>query len=130
MKKILTIFFVVLGVVFFLLMLLATYFYVADPLNLKPLLFGNDTELSADTEVNVGVPTGIAPAPSDESSFLNEQQADALKTFGIDPETLPSEITPEQEACFVEKLGSARVAEIVAGDSPSVTEFYQARDCI
>ena len=43
---------------------------------------------------------------------------------------MPSDITPEQEACFEAKLGAERVAEIKAGDSPTVTEYFKARDCI
>lgn len=117
MKKFLNIFFVVLGIIFFIIILIGTYFYVTDPLNLKPLVFGNDTTKASDD--NVG-----------NHPFLSESQQKAMKTFGIDPASVPSEITPEQEACFESKLGEERVTEIKAGDSPSMTEYFKAKDCI
>ena len=42
MKRFFNVFFVVLGVIFFILILIGTYFYVTDPLNLKPIFFGSD----------------------------------------------------------------------------------------
>gem|GEM_PF-2118742 len=44
--------------------------------------------------------------------------------------TFTTSISPDQEACFVEVLGQARVDEIKAGDSPTATEFFEARGCI
>jgi len=118
MKKMLNMFFVTLGVIFFIIILFGIYFYITDPLNLKPLIF--DTEA---TESEVGGDTDRNPA-------LNESQEAALKTFGIDPASVPSEISPEQEVCFEEKLGKERVAEIKAGGTPTATEYFKARDCI
>ena len=118
MKKIFTIFFVILGVIFFILIIIGAYLYIADPLNLKPLLSGAVSTVESTGEI------------VDKNPLLNESQEKALETFGIDPAAVPSQITPEQEACFIEKLGSARVEEIKAGDSPTATEFFTARDCI
>lgn len=119
MKKILNIFFVTLGVIFFVLVLIGTYFYITDPLNLKPIFFGTEMTDSTSTNSDAG-----------GHPLLNESQEKALRTFGIDPNDVPSEITPEQEACFEEKLGEKRVSEIKAGDSPTPTEYFKARDCI
>jgi len=145
MKKFLTVFFVTLGVIFFVLILFATYFYIADPLNLKPLLFGNTavTTMENVEPSNIRTPSpesesASEPVPADSSDratidsnpLLNETQEQTLQTFGIDPAGLPSEITLAQEACFADVLGADRVAEIVAGDSPSVSEFFQARECL
>lgn len=121
MKKVLTIFFVALGIIFFIIILIGVYLYVVDPLNIKPFIFNNE---AAESSPRAGDST------TDTHSLLNESQANALETFGIDPSSIPSEITPEQEACFEERLGTARVAEIQAGDAPSAAEFLTARDCI
>lgn len=127
MKKFFNIFFVVLGIIFFILILLGAYFFVTDPLNLKPLLFGGDsaaetTSDTPDTEPDTAVP--------DANPNLSPSQEKALETFGVDPAVVPSSITPEQEACFIEKLGAERVNEIKAGDAPTATEFFKAKDCI
>ena len=119
MKKFLNIFFVTLGVIFFILILAGSYFFVTDPLNLKPILFGSDEK--AVSEVGKEV---------DKNPMLNEKQEKALETFGIDPADVPSEITPEQEACFESILGEERVDEIKAGDSPTATEYFKARNCM
>jgi hypothetical protein len=115
MKKFFNILFVVLGIIFSVLILIGVYFYITDPLNLKPLIFNTESK-STETK--------------DNHSLLSESQEKALKTFGIDPADIPSEITVEQESCFEAKLGAERVAEIKAGDSPSATEYIKARDCI
>jgi len=145
MKKFLTIFFITLGVIFFVLILFATYFYIADPLNLKPLLFGNvELNTVGNTEPAINRESGseskalIEPVSAsangstaeDSNPLLNDTQEQTLETFGIDPAGLPTEITPNQAACFAEVLGADRVAEIVAGDSPSVSEFFRARGCL
>lgn len=123
MKKFFTIFFVTLGVIFFLLLLAGSWFYITDPLNLKPLLFGSTpaTHNTASTETTTQTSSDNALSPA--------QQA-ALETIGIDADSLPSEITPEQEACFTAALGAERVAEITAGDAPTATEYFNARHCI
>jgi hypothetical protein len=124
MKKILTVFFLALGVIFFILILLSIYLFVTDPLNLKPIFFGEDSsvmteEFETDTETVV-----------DKNPALNASQEKALETVGIDPADVPSEITPEQEQCFIDAIGADRVAEIKAGDTPTVTEIFKAKNCI
>jgi len=52
MKKVLNIFFVILGVIFFIIILLGVYFYIADPLHLKPIIFGNEVSESASDDVD------------------------------------------------------------------------------
>lgn len=135
MKKALNIFFVTLGVIFFILILLAGYFFITDPLNLKPLFFGGE-ETTMPTRVGEApvTPSDTVPTPSTTSAqgnpALNASQAVALETFGIDPAALPSEITPEQEACFTAELGAERVAEIKAGATPTAGEIFAARGCL
>lgn len=120
MKRVLTIFFVTLGVIFFVLILAGVYFYMADPLNLKPVFFPS----ASDTEQVQSVESTNAT-----DSVLSAEQEQALETFGIDPASVPSDISPEQEACFEATLGEERVAEIKAGAAPTPTEFFRAKDC-
>jgi len=122
MKKFLNIFFVTLGVIFLILILAGAYFFVTDPLDLKPVFFGSDPESVSEVS-DPGTQV-------DKNPVLNASQEKALETFGIDPADVPTEITPEQEACFESRIGEERVAEIKAGDSPTATEYFKARDCI
>lgn len=120
MKRFLNIFFVTLGVIFFTIILAGLFLFIADPFEIKSLLFtaGRSSD-TTDGEV-----------ASDKNPALSPAQEKALETFGIDPATVPTTFTPEQEACFVEKLGQERVDEIKAGDSPTAAEFYKAKSCI
>lgn len=118
MKKVLTVFFVTLGVIFFILILGGVYFFVADPLELRPLLFG------APSETETAAPAG------DRNPALSEEQERALDTVGIDPASVPSEFTDEQVQCFEAILGAERVSEIKAGASPTPTEYFKARGCL
>ena len=85
---------------------------------MKPLLFGSDTS------------TETPSSQVDKNPALSEKQEKTLETFGIDPASVPSSITPEQESCFIKILGQARVNEIKAGDSPTATEYFKAKGCI
>jgi len=125
MKKFFSIFFITLGVIFSILILIAIYFFITDPFNLKPMIFG-----SSDTRSTQSSATTDTGSETDQNPALSDTQEKALETFGIDPAAVPASITPEQEACFIEKLGAARVEEIKAGDSPTATEFFTAKSCI
>ena len=110
MGKFFSRYFIVLGVIFFMLIVAAVYLYIVEPFN-----FGN------------GQASGES---SDEHPLLSESQENVLKTFGVDVSALPSSVTPEQRACFESKLGKERVAEIKAGDSPTAEDIYRAKGCI
>jgi hypothetical protein len=118
MKKFLNIFFVVLGVIFFILLIVGTYLFVADPYNIKPLIFGSPSSNSDST------------ATTDKNPNLNATQEKALETFGVDPANVPSSFTPEQQVCFVSILGEARVNEIIKGATPTATEYLSVRSCL
>lgn len=135
MKHILTQVFVTLGVIFLILILIGVYFFVTDPYNLKPMLFGGSAPIQ-----NTGAPDSSAQREDDETTSseaatsggfeLSDAQVDALISLGIDPASVPSSISAEQEACFVGVLGEARVAEVKAGAVPSAFEMMQAQSCI
>lgn len=125
MKKFLNIFFVVLGVIFFVLIIAGAVMYFADPFGLREA-FGPAVMQQANSS---GTDTNAASA-GDKNPALSATQEKALETFGIDPAAVPTSITPEQEACFVSILGEARVAEIKAGGIPTPAEYYRAKGCV
>ena len=104
MKHFLNLFFVILGVIFFVILLAVGFILITS---------GN----------NDGVVL-------DKHPLLSSNQEKVLETFGIDPADLPSEISPEQEKCFEEAIGEDRVAEIKAGDTPTFKEFFKSKSCI
>jgi len=116
--RILKIFFITLGVIFFIMILTGIYLYIADPFGLKPFLFGSPAKY------------GMPAAESGGPSFLSDEQKNALRTIGINPASIPSQFTPEQEACFVKVLGQTRVDQIKAGSAPTVIEYFQAKVCL
>lgn len=126
MKKFFTIFFVVLGVIFFAILLLIAYLFIFDPYNIKPFIFGVDKP--AVTQVETTAPANSETAPA--NSALSPAQQSALEAVGVSPDSVPQNFTPEQISCFEEILGKARVDEIKAGGTPSAAEFFKAKECI
>lgn len=125
MKNVLTSIFITLGVIFFILILIAGYFFVTDPYNLKPLIFGSDSE-TIEKKPSEEVPGAVVSG----GFTLSESQKQALVSVGIDPASVPSSISVEQESCFVGYLGADRVAEIKAGAVPNALEFMKVKPCI
>ncbi|NUM25066.1 MAG: hypothetical protein HUU49_00405 [Candidatus Buchananbacteria bacterium] len=78
---------------------------------------------TAETEKNYATTT-------DKNPLLNEQQEQALEQVGVDPAKLPTQITPELEACFAATLGADRVSAIKSGESPTIIDFFKAQSCI
>lgn len=132
MKKILTQIFVGLGVIFLILIFIGVYFVIADPYNLKPMIFGSDPiKVEPQNKATNTKTTNPSTSPTAAGGFqLSDAQKQALTSFGIDPATVPSSISAEQEACFTTALGEARVGEIKAGAVPSAFEFLKAKSCI
>jgi hypothetical protein len=58
---------------------------------------------------------------------LSDQQKTAAKTVGINPDTFV--ITKTMLACAIEKIGNARVTEIMSGATPSVLETAKLLPC-
>ena len=129
-------FFVVLGVIFFCLLVAVGYFIVADPYNLRPLISGmyqnsniENDETTATSQAGARKETTEGESAATNSG-ISEGQAQALEAVGIDAAAVPTQFTLEQTACFVTVLGQARVDAIVAGATPTPTEFFQAKDCL
>jgi len=122
MKKFFKIFFIVLGVLFFIGLLALAVFFIFDPFNLKSLSNSNiqTTSNTSQTEAdNV-----------DKNPLINEDQESTLESLGVDPASLPTQITPAMEVCFVEKLGQERVVEIMQGGTPTPSEFLKVKVCL
>ena len=126
MKKILTIFFVTLGVIFFML-ILAVAAWLLLGLTGDEITVVNGVGEVEETSALAGE---MQEEIIDSNPMLNEQQETALETLGIDPATLPSTISPEQEACFESQIGAERVREIKAGDTPTAAEILKGRGCL
>ena len=122
MKKFLQIFFMTLGVIFFVLLAVGVYLYVADPYGIKPII-KNLTGQSAPATKQSG------SATADKNPLLSPTQEQALEKIGIDPATLPSKITPAMTECFYAKLGDKRANEIKNGAQPTVSDYFTARSC-
>lgn len=125
--KILKGFFIILCAIFLILILGAMYIWVADPFEIKSLTSSGVTIESVINTVSGDV---VEIDNVDKNPLLNEEQEAKLETLGIDPETLPTEITPEMEACFTSKLGESRTNEIIQGSSPTSGDFFRARICL
>lgn len=123
--RILNIFFVGLGILFFILLVGTGCVWWADPYGMfssgvAPRFFMNMmTGNTASTKIdNV-----------DKNPLLNEQQEAQLEELGIDPATLPTQITAEMEACFTVKLGQERTNQIIQGSAPTPMDFFKAKSC-
>jgi hypothetical protein len=123
MKKFLQTFFIILGVIFFILILAGTYLYVVDPFGIKPFIKGLSSQ-TAPASKQTGTNT------VDKNPLLTPAQEQTLEKIGIDPATLPTKITPAMEACFYNKLGDKRTNEIKNGATPTAADYFAARSCI
>jgi hypothetical protein len=127
-KKFFSILFYTLGVIFFILLCAGAYLWFADPFEIRPMLSSVAGDVGT---VTTAVTDGVSETvTADKNPVLNATQERALEVVGIDPAKVPTSITPEQEACFTEKLGAERVAEIKAGDTPGAVEILKAKECI
>lgn len=94
------------------------------------VLFGAFRAFNAsNTQENTGTTTQETNQ-EDKNPLLNESQENTLEAIGVDPQSLPSEITPAMQVCFVEKLGAERAQEIADGDSPNAMDYIKAKSCL
>lgn len=105
-------------ILFFLIIFL--YILTAKP-------FGIDLQNVPSAILN----TQDQPASSaSDNPLLSLEQNATLKSYGIDPSTLPTKITPEQLSCAEEKLGSTRFQELKEGSAPTLSDYFKAKDCL
>lgn len=137
--------FVFLGAVFLLLILAGTYFFVADPYNIKPFIFDTVVEVVPNSnavkqsEVVENIAPNQASTQTSKTSEieststkinLSSNQSELLESLGIDANQVPKNFTEEQIICFEKILGVSRVGEIKAGSAPTVVELFKAKECL
>jgi len=120
-------FFIILGIIFFLLILSGVYIWLADPFNLKPLI---SSGIKIESVANIISSESIPVDNVDKNPLLSEEQEAALETLGVNPVNLPTAITPELEICFISKLGEVRTSEIMQGDAPNATDLFKVSACL
>lgn len=109
--------FMVIGIIFSVLILLVIVLAIIKP-------YGIDVVKVAPAVLDNN------PKSSYDHPYLNTKQEAILESAGIDPSTVPTEITLSQQKCAISILGEARVNEIVGGDTPSVVEVLKVKDCL
>jgi len=117
--KILNVFFVILGVIFFILLMIGLYLWLADPLNIKPLIFPPQQPT---TQAATGQPS--------TNPLISDAQAVALEKLGVDTSKLPSTISPAMEDCFTEKLGTQRTDAIKQGSLITAIDLLKVQSCL
>lgn len=119
--------------VIFTLAALGFYVWKYNPMNMKAYLiagFMNVGSLSTDTGTEASGTEASTGSGTVDNPLLSAEQESLLESAGIDVGSLPTSISPELEACFVEKLGSERVEEIKGGDVPGPLELLKAKGCL
>ena len=108
------------------------FIFFTNPMNLRNRIIGSviNSYLSNTIEGYSGVKPSDSNLDTDKNPLLNAGQEQALENIGVNVEALPQELTPAMQACLLEKLGEARAKEIVAGATPSPTDFFKAKDCL
>jgi len=120
-------------IILILLAILASIIIFAfNPADLRTKLIGSmvNSYLQTNIEGYQPLDPNSAVDSADKHPLLNEDQEKVLQSYGVDPAQLPTEITPQMQQCFIDKLGQDRAAQIVAGSAPSPTEIFKARDCL
>jgi len=126
-------FLMTMGVLFIILIIGAVYFFVADPLEIRPVI----SCLMGDCAVEDTLPDesqtsedGTPALVEDKNPLLNASQEKMLESIGVDPAALPQKITPEMLTCASDKLSEERVAALMNGSEPTVQDFIAARECV
>ncbi|MEA3248786.1 MAG: hypothetical protein U9Q03_00315 [Patescibacteria group bacterium] len=130
---VLKIFLMSMGVVFLIVLGIIAYVIIADPFNLRGITQPADLASGVINEIVPDGGTAAAPTisdPNDKNPLLTPDQEAFAESIGIDPATLPTEVTPEMESCLIDAVGAERAAEIKAGAAPSAFEIFKARGCL
>lgn len=106
---------------------LAVHILAKNPFNIQACLISSFLGSNNDQ----AVPSGkTSREPAYDHPLLSGDQEKILQNAGIDPASLPSEVSPEMEECFRNALGSQRVDEIISGASPGPLDILKARSCL
>jgi flagellar basal body-associated protein FliL len=122
MKKFLKILLIVFITIVVIIIAGITYVMIKNPLGLGTII--KTSIIHSDADINI----------TDNSNFdhplLNEEQEARIIKSGVDIEKIPTEITPEQQQCGIDKLGEKRILEIAQGAEPSPMEILKLFPCL
>lgn len=140
MKRIIVNILAVFGLIFIFIILSVVYIFVADPFNLKPIFSPitvidtfspeRDEVVKEDKLPNESNVVKENTMPDRVEFTISAEQRQALINLGVSPDSIPTSLSLEQEQCFIDVLGQARVDEIKSGDIPGPIEFIRAQACI
>lgn len=107
-----------------------TFFIIIGILAVIALIIWGSFRLLSSPDSRIDGDNSTVDIEVDSNPLLNESQENTLEAIGVEPESLPTEITPAMQVCFVEKLGAERAQEIADGDSPTPGDYLKAKACL
>ncbi|MBU0614071.1 hypothetical protein KJ766_02160 [Patescibacteria group bacterium] len=109
---------IVLGVIAALILLLTVLGIIGGYLLMRQL------NISA-------LPIGSSNSESTyDHPYLTDEQEDTLVNWGIDPSSLPTEVSQAQIDCAYQAIGADRANAILQGATPSITEALKVMPCL
>ena len=135
MKTILTMIFTFVLTAIIIIGGAALYIAKENPYNIQACIISSflsapDKDGSDSGEVDGKKDSAIESTKESDHPLLSDKQEEMLEDLGVDVSTLPASISPEMEACAIDKLGKERVQEIMDGDMPGPLEIFKARSCL
>lgn len=133
LKILLNVVIYLLALIGLLVMILLAYVYFKNPLGIVDILFNKETHvLNIENNIENQENTDVLKnnTTNDAHPLLTSDQEKTLKTLGIDPASLPTEIDKETGDCLVGKVGEKRAKEIMEGSAPTTFEIIKASSCL
>ncbi len=116
------------------IIILSSYIIAKNPFNIKACIissFLNNAIITSSEETNnINSETKIPPSAKVDHPLLSNEQEKMMENAGIDVSALPTNISPEMEKCFIEKLGEEKVEEIINGAVPGPLDIFKAKSCL
>jgi len=114
---------IILGIIFLIIVILIIGVIIALII-IKP--YGIDI-----TKIPQAIEQSETDTPSNyDHPLLSPEQEKLLDTMGVDVESIPTQITPEQEDCATQALGAERVKELKEGATPGLNDYLKAKHCL
>ncbi|MCF7860557.1 hypothetical protein K9M09_02960 [Patescibacteria group bacterium] len=107
---------------------LAAYIMIKNPIGLRDVFLASYINNNQAGSTATSIDNAVASSTYDHP-LLNEEQETRAAKAGIDVSKLPTEITPEQQQCVNNRLGEARIMEIIKGAEPSPLEIIKIVPC-
>jgi len=124
MKKILKVLLIVVITIVVIALALLSYLLIKNPLGIGDMIKASLASQSAPTAA------GVAQTGGYDHPLLNPEQEAKLTAAGMDVSKIPTTITAGQQQCGVDKLGEARIKEIMNGSAPTPLEVLRLTPCL